>query len=81
MTQEQRKTIAKEAKSMGEKAKVAIRNIRQDSNNHIKKLEKDKQITEDESKKAQDNIQKITDEMVKKADEMVAHKEEEIMKV
>ena len=66
---------------MGEKAKVAIRNIRQDSNNHIKKLEKDKQITEDESKKAQDNIQKITDEMAKKADEMVAHKEEEIMKV
>ncbi len=65
MTQEQRKAIAKEAKSMGEKAKVAIRNIRQDSNNHIKKLEKDKQITEDESKKAQDNIQKITDEMAK----------------
>lgn len=81
MTQEQRKGIAKEAKAMGEKAKVAIRNIRQDSNNHIKKLEKDKQITEDESKKAQDSIQKITDEMAKKVDEMVSHKEEEVMKV
>ena len=52
MTQEQRKEIAKNAKSMGEKAKVAIRNIRQDSNNAIKKLEKDKNITEDEGKKA-----------------------------
>ena len=81
MTQEQRKGIAKEAKAMGEKVKVAIRNIRQDSNNHIKKLEKDKQITEDESKKAQDSIQKITDEMAKKVDEMVSHKEEEVMKV
>lgn len=81
MTQEQRKSIAKEAKAMGEKAKVAIRNIRQDSNNHIKKLEKDKQITEDESKKAQDSVQKITDEMAKKVDEMVSHKEEEVMKV
>lgn len=81
MTQEQRKEIAKESKAMGEKAKVAIRNIRQDSNNHIKKFEKDKQITEDISKKAQDDIQKITDEFVKKIDEMVKHKEEEVMKV
>ncbi len=81
MTQEQRKEIAKESKAMGEKAKVAIRNIRQDSNNHIKKFEKDKQITEDISKKAQDDIQKITDEFVKKIDEMIKHKEEEVMKV
>jgi len=81
MTQEQRKEIAKESKSMGEKAKIAIRNVRQDSNNHIKKAEKDKQITEDISKKVKDDIQKITDEFVKKVDEMVKHKEEEIMKV
>lgn len=81
MTQEQRKDIAKEAKAMGEKAKVAVRNIRQDGNNHIKKLEKDKQITEDISKKAQDNVQKLTDEFVKKIDEMVRHKEEEVMKI
>ncbi|GAD19180.1 ribosome recycling factor [Helicobacter fennelliae] len=81
MTQDQRKEIAKETKAMGEKAKVAIRNIRQDSNNHIKKLEKDREITEDISKKAQDDIQKLTDEFVKKIDEMVKNKEDEVMKV
>lgn len=81
MSKEQRVEIAKNAKAMGEKAKIAIRNIRQDANNHIKKLEKDKQITEDESKKAHDEIQKYTDEFVKKCDEMVKHKEEEILKV
>ena len=81
MTQEQRKDIAKEAKAMGEKAKIAVRNIRQDGNNHIKKLEKDKQITEDISKKAQDDVQKLIDEFVKKIDEMVKHKEEEVMKI
>lgn len=81
MTQEQRKEIAKEARSMGEKAKVGIRNIRQESNHEIKKLEKDKEITEDLSKKAQDEIQKYTNEFVKKIDEMVKHKEEEVMKV
>ena len=81
MTQEQRKEVAKEAKAMGEKAKVAIRNVRQDSNNAIKKLEKDKEITEDISKKGQDEIQKYTDEFVKKIDEMVKTKEEEVMKI
>lgn len=81
MTSEQRKEIAKQAKAMGEKAKIAIRNIRQDSNNAIKKLEKDKNITVDESKKGIDEIQKFTDEYVKKIDNMVKAKEEEIMKV
>lgn len=81
MTQEQRKEVAKEAKAMGEKAKVGIRNVRQDSNNAIKKLEKDKEITEDISKKGQDEIQKYTDEFVKKIDEMVKTKEEEVMKI
>ena len=81
MTQEQRKEVAKEAKAMGEKAKVGIRNVRQDSNNAIKKLEKDKEITEDISKKGQDEIQKYTNEFVKKIDEMVKTKEEEVMKI
>lgn len=81
MTQDQRKDIAKNAKAMGEKAKVAIRNIRQDANNAIKKLEKDKSITEDESKKAQEQIQKYTDDFVKKCDDMVKNKEEEVMKI
>lgn len=81
MTQEQRKEIAKEAKAMGEKAKIAIRNIRQDSNNQIKKLDKDKSITEDEGKKALDMIQKYTDDFAKKIEELIKHKEDEILKV
>ena len=81
MTQDQRKEVAKNAKAMGEKAKVGIRNVRQESNNAIKKLEKDKEITEDISKKGQDEIQKYTDEFVKKIDEMVKHKEEEVMRI
>lgn len=81
MTKEQRQVIAKEAKSMGEKAKIALRNIRQDSNNSIKKLEKDKSITEDEGRVALNEIQKYTDDFVKKVDEMVRIKEEEILKV
>lgn len=81
MTKEQRVQIAKEAKAMGEKTKIALRNIRHDSNNAIKKLEKDKNITEDESRAGQSEIQKYTDDFVKRADEMVKHKEEEILKV
>lgn len=81
MTSDQRKDIAKQARAMGEKAKIAVRNIRQDSNNGIKKLEKDKNITTDESKKGTDEIQKITDEHIKKIDTMVKTKEEEVMKV
>ena len=76
MKSEQRKEIAKEAKNIGEKAKIAIRNIRKDSNDKVKKLEKDKTISEYESKKAQDEIQKFTDNAVKKIDELVKHKEE-----
>ena len=74
MTKEQRQAIAKDAKAMGEKAKIAIRNIRHDSNNAIKKIEKDKAITEDESRAGLEEIQKYTDEFVKKIEEMVKHK-------
>ena len=81
MTVEQRKDTAKQTKAMGEKAKVAIRNIRKDANNDVKKLEKNKEITEDESKKAQDEVQKITDEFTKKVEEAVKQKEAEILKV
>lgn len=81
MTSEQRKEIAKDAKALGEKAKVAVRNIRKESNDKIKKLEKDKLITEDQSKRAHDEVQKYTDDYVKKIEEMVKSKEEEILKV
>ncbi len=81
MTVEQRKENVKKAKAMGEKAKVAIRNVRKDANNKIKHLEKDKEITEDEAKRAHDQIQKFTDEYVKKVDDLLKAKEDELMKV
>lgn len=81
MTKEQRIEIAKQAKAMAEKGRISIRNARQDANNAIKKLEKDKQITEDISKKTQDSVQKTTDEFIKKIDETLKHKEDEILKV
>ncbi len=81
MTVEQRQESAKKAKAMGEKAKVAIRNVRKDANNKIKHLEKEKEITEDESKRAHDDIQKLTDEFVGEVDKLVKNKEAELMKV
>lgn len=81
MTTEQRQQSAKQAKAFGEKAKVSIRNVRKDANDKVKKLEKDKEITEDESKKAHDEIQKITDDSVANVDRLVKEKEAELMKV
>lgn len=81
MTSDQRQQIVKQAKGMVEHAKVSIRNVRKDGNDHIKKLEKDKDISEDESKKAQENIQKITDEYISKIDEAFKIKEADILKV
>ena len=66
---------------MTEHAKVAVRNVRKDGNDKIKKLEKDKEISEDESKKAQDQIQKFTDDHVVKIDELFKAKEADILKV
>ncbi|MGJ0149804.1 ribosome recycling factor [Campylobacter lari] len=81
MTREQREENAKNAKAMGEKAKVAIRNIRKDANDAVKKLEKDKAISEDEAKKAYDEVQKQTDNYTAKVDELVKNKEAELLKV
>lgn len=81
MTVEQRTEIVKQAKSMAEKAKVAIRNIRKDSNDKVKKLEKDKALSEDDNKKALEHIQKITDDFVAKVEETLKAKEVDIMKV
>jgi len=81
MTSEQRQEIVKQAKGMAENARVAIRNIRKDANNKIKKLEKEKEISEDESKKAQDEIQKITDAHIATVDELFKSKEADILKV
>ena len=81
MTVEQRQENTKKAKAMTENAKVAIRNVRKHANDKVKKLLKDKEITEDENKKALENIQKITDEFVAKAEQMYKKKEAEILKV
>ena len=81
MTEEERKKQAKKAKEFAEKAKIAIRNVRRDANDKIKKMFKDKLITEDEEKKGLDEVQKITDSFVAKVDEIVNKKIDDIMKV
>jgi len=81
MTSEQRAENAKQAKVMGDKSKVSIRNIRKDANDKIKKLEKNKEITEDESKKAHDEVQKITDSGVASVETLVKAKEAELLKI
>jgi len=81
MTVEQRQESVKQMKGMGENAKVSVRNDRRHSNDQIKKLEKDKEITADESKSAQDNIQKITDKYIAEIDSVLKAKEAEILKV
>ena len=81
MTSEQRQEIVKQAKGMVETAKIAIRNVRKDGNDKIKKLEKEKEISEDESKKAQEQIQKLTDEHIAKVEEAFKTKEADILKV
>jgi ribosome recycling factor len=81
MTVEQRKESVKQMKGMGEDAKVSVRNDRKNANDKIKKLEKDKEITTDESKVAQENVQKITDKHIANIDQILKDKEAEILKV
>lgn len=81
LTEERRKDIVKNLKKLAEDSKVGIRHVRRDTNEHIKKLEKDKVIAEDQSRKLQTDIQKITDEFSAKVDERLAKKEKEVMTV
>jgi len=81
LTEERRKQLVKTVKKKAEEAKVAVRNIRRDANEELKKLEKEKHISEDVVKKSQDEIQKITDSYITKVDEVLANKEKEIMEV
>lgn len=81
LTEERRKDFVKIVKKFGEDAKVAIRNIRRDANEHLKKEEKDKKISEDELKLNEAEIQKSTDNHIKMIDEILKHKEKEIMEV
>ena len=81
VTEERRKELTKTVKKMGEESKVAIRNLRREANDELKKLEKNHEITEDELKKALDDVQKATDKTTKEIDEIVAAKDQEIMEV
>lgn len=81
MTVDQRQDTVKKMKGLGEDAKVSIRNDRKKANDAIKKLEKDKEITADESKAAQDAIQKTTDKFIDEIDKILKDKETEILKV
>lgn len=81
LTQERRQDIVKQVNKKSEEAKVAIRNVRRDGNDAIKKLEKAKEITEDDSKRGQESIQKLVDKYIKLVDEAKAIKEQEVMEV
>jgi ribosome recycling factor len=81
LTEERRKEFTKKTAKMGEEAKVAIRNLRRDANEDIKKLKKDSIITEDDQKNAEKVVQDLTDKYVKLVDAAVAKKDKEIMEI
>ena len=81
LTEERRKDLCKQVKKQVEEGKVALRAIRRDANEQVKKMKKDSAITEDEAKTAETELQKVTDNAVKEADRICAEKEKEIMAV
>lgn len=81
LTEERRRDLTKVVRAEGEDAKVAVRNVRRDANDSLKKMVKDKEISEDDERRTQDDVQKITDRFVSEIDKVVAQKEAEIMTV
>lgn len=81
LTEDRRKELVRHLKKHGEEAKVAVRNIRRDANDHLKRLEKEQHVSEDDIKKAETDCQKFTDDSIKEIDDIVAKKEREIMTV
>jgi ribosome recycling factor len=81
LTEERRRDLTKVVRTEGENAKVAIRNVRRDANDGLKKLTKDKEISEDDERRAQDDVQKITDRYVAEVDKLLQAKEAELMAV
>jgi len=81
LTEERRKEQVKEVKKFGEDAKISIRNIRRDKNDVVKKGEKNKEVSEDDSKKYQGEIQKVTDGYISQVDEIITGKEQELLKI
>ena len=81
LTEERRKSLVKLVRNEAEGGRVAVRNIRRDANADLKTLQKDKEISEDDERRATDEIQKITDSFIKRIDEVLAEKEKELMEV
>jgi ribosome recycling factor len=81
LTEERRKELTKVVRHEGENAKVAVRNLRRDANEHLKKLLKDKEISEDDERRAQDEVQKLTDRTISEVDRLVQAKEADILAV
>lgn len=81
LTEERRRDLTKVVRTEGEDAKIAVRNLRRDANDTLKKLVKDKEISEDDERRMQDDVQKLTDKHVAEIDKLVAQKEAEIMTV
>ncbi len=81
LTEERRRELVKQVKKFGEDGKVAVRNVRRDAMDYIKKLKKDSEITEDDQKKAEKDLQELTDKYIKKVDEACAVKEKELMEL
>jgi len=81
LTEERRRDLTKVVKGLGEDAKVAVRNLRRDANDHAKRMLKDKEVTEDEERRLQDEVQKLTDRTIAEIDKLVQGKEAEILAV
>ena len=81
LTEERRKELAKQVKKYGEEAKVALRNVRREGMDYVKKLKKNSEITEDEQKKAEKDLQDLLDKFIKKVDDAAAAKEKELMAI
>jgi ribosome recycling factor len=81
LTEERRKEMVKQVKRMGEDAKVGIRNVRREANDTLKKLEKDKELTEDEQKRGEKEIQDLTDDYVSRVDKVIEEKEKDLMEI
>ena len=81
LTEERRREMVKQVKRMGEDAKVGIRSVRREANDTLKKLEKDKDITEDEQKRGEKEIQDLTDDYVARVDQVIEEKEKDLMEI
>jgi len=81
LTEERRKELVKVVKTTAEHSKVSVRNLRRDANEHLKKMLKEKKVSEDEEKRAQDNVQKLTDKYIAEIDQIATAKEKDLMAI